>query len=74
MAKPIGSRKRTGGAPEKRVGEPPLPLVVAVVVIAGGVGSSGCGATMLLVIKWGCTVSGELAVEKDNEDEDGEED
>lgn len=74
MAKPVGSRKRSSGAPEKRVREPPLPLVVAVVVIAGSVGRGGGGATMLLVIKWGCTVSGELAVEKDNEDENGEED
>ena len=74
MAEPVGRRKRTGGAPEKRVREPPLPLVVAVVVIAGSVGRCGGGASMLLVIKWGCTVSGELAVEKDNEDEDREED
>lgn len=72
MAEPVGSRKRTGGAPEKRVREPPLLLVVAVIVIAGG-GGGGGGATML-EIKWRCTVSGELAVEKDNEDEDGEDD
>jgi hypothetical protein len=71
VAEPVGSRERTGGAPEKGVREPRLLLVVAVIVIAGGGG--GGGATML-VIQRDCTVSGKPAVEKDNEDEEGKED